>query len=88
MEQIKFAATEADVQDREEEADDQVEGYLQRRGFDRITDGNKMVFSYAVFNDQAPAPARNAPNTLIAVSNVLRVKDNLGIDTVNDFPYR
>lgn len=86
--ELKFAATEEDVQDREGEADDQVEGYLQRRGFDRITDGNKMVFSYAVFNDRAPAPARNAPNTLIAVSNVLRVKDNLGVDTVNDFPYR
>ncbi|WP_264954035.1 hypothetical protein [Wolbachia endosymbiont (group A) of Endotricha flammealis] len=86
--ELKFAATEADVQNREEEADEQVEGYLQSRGFDRITDGDKMVFSYAVFNDQAPAPAQNVPNTLIAVSNVLRIKDNLGIDTVDDFPYR
>ncbi|WP_425385077.1 hypothetical protein [Wolbachia endosymbiont (group B) of Schoenobius gigantella] len=84
--ELKFAATGAEVQAREREADDQLADYENRRGFDRVTDGNKIILSYAVLNDQA-----QAPNTFITSvthhPHALHVKRNLGNDGINDFPY-
>lgn len=84
--ELKFAATGAEVQAREREADDQLADYENRRGFDRVTDGNKIILSYAVLNDQA-----QAPNTFITsvthYPHSLRIKRNLGNDGINDFPY-
>lgn len=85
--ELKFAATGAEVRVKEQEADNQLAGYENSRGFDRITDGNKMILSYAVLNDQA-----QAPNTFITSvthhPHTLHVKRDLGNDDVNDFPYR
>ncbi|WP_264338379.1 hypothetical protein [Wolbachia endosymbiont (group A) of Cheilosia soror] len=70
--ELKFANTGGQVQQRMAEANQQLQEYAQCRGCVRVTDGDRMVLSGAVFNNGA-----QGPNTLISVINVLRVRDGL-----------
>ncbi|WP_265022357.1 hypothetical protein [Wolbachia endosymbiont (group B) of Ischnura elegans] len=80
--ELKFADT-GELQSKIQEANNQLNSYLQCRGYKRITDGDTVVLSYAVWNDRA-----QGPNTLISVKDVLRIKDNLGHSSADDLPGR
>ncbi|KLT22401.1 hypothetical protein wVul_1061 [Wolbachia endosymbiont of Armadillidium vulgare str. wVulC] len=80
--ELKFAGT-GELQDKKQEANNQLNSYLQCRGYKRITDGDTVVLSYAIWNDRA-----QRPNTLISVKDVLRIKGNLGHSSADDLPGR
>ncbi len=71
--ELKFAGTAGQVRQKSAEANRQLQRYTQCGGCERITDGDQMVLSYAVFNNGA-----RGPDTLISVRDVLNVRDNLG----------
>ncbi|MDX5496654.1 MAG: hypothetical protein O7173_03235 [Wolbachia endosymbiont of Nomada fabriciana] len=71
--ELKFARTAGQIRQKSAEANRQLQRYTQCGGCERITDGDQMVLSYAVFNNGA-----RGPDTLISVRDVLNVRDNLG----------
>ncbi|MDU8921396.1 hypothetical protein [Wolbachia endosymbiont of Scaptomyza pallida] len=71
--ELKFARTAGQVRQKSAEANRQLKRYTQCGGCERITDGDQMVLSYAVFNNGA-----RGPDTLISVRDVLNVRNNLG----------
>ncbi len=80
--ELKFA-DDYELQSKIQEANNQLNSYLQCRGYKRITDGDTVVLSYAIWNDRA-----QRPDTLISVKDVLRIKDNLGHSSADDLPGR
>ncbi|WP_264687008.1 hypothetical protein [Wolbachia endosymbiont (group B) of Rhopobota naevana] len=80
--ELKFAGT-GELQSKKREANNQLDDYMHCRGYKRITDGDTVVLSYAIWNDRA-----QGPNTLISVKDVLRIKDNLGHSSADDLPGR
>ncbi|WP_264688337.1 hypothetical protein [Wolbachia endosymbiont (group A) of Sympetrum striolatum] len=80
--ELKFAGT-GELQRKIVEANTQLGSYFNARGYKRITDGDTVVLTYAIFNELA-----QRPNTLISVKDVLRIKDNLGHSSADDLPGR
>lgn len=80
--ELKFAGA-GELQRKIVEANAQLGNYFNARGYKRVTDGNTVVLSYAIFNDRA-----QGPNTLISVKDVLRIKNNLGHSSADDLPSR
>ncbi len=80
--ELKFAGT-GELQSKKREANNQLDDYMHCRGYKRITDGDTVVLSYAIWNDRA-----QRPDTLISVKDVLRIKDNLGHSSADDLPGR
>ncbi len=80
--ELKFSGT-GELQSKKREANNQLDDYMHCRGYKRITDGNTVVLSYAIWNDRA-----QRPDTLISVKDVLRIKDNLGHSSADDLPGR
>ncbi|WP_338481661.1 hypothetical protein [Wolbachia endosymbiont (group A) of Nomada hirtipes] len=80
--ELKFAGT-GELQRKIVEANTQLGSYFNARGYKRITDGDTVVLTYAIFNDRA-----QRPNTLISVKDILRIKDNLGHSSADDLPGR
>lgn len=80
--ELKFAGM-GELNGRKQEANNQLDSYFECRGYKRITDGDTVVLSYAIWNDRA-----QRPDTLISVKDVLRIKDNLGHSSTDDLPGR
>ena len=80
--ELKFASA-GELQRKIVEANAQLGDYFNARGYKRITDGDTVVLTYAIFNDRA-----QRPDTLISVKDILRIKDNLGHSSADDLPYR
>lgn len=80
--ELKFAGM-GELNGRKQEANNQLDSYFECRGYKRITDGDTVVLSYAIWNDRA-----QRPDTLISVKDVLRIKDNLGHSSADDLPGR
>ncbi|WP_341823140.1 hypothetical protein [Wolbachia endosymbiont (group A) of Clivina fossor] len=71
-EELKFARNEGEVQQKMNEGEEQSAGYMSQRGYKRVTDGNEIVLSCAVFNNDA-----ELPNTLISLPETLQVYNQL-----------
>lgn len=80
--ELKFAGA-GELQRKTRDANNQLGDYMHCRGYKRITDGDTVVLSYAIWNDRA-----QRPDTLISVKDVLRIKDNLGHSSADDLPGR
>ncbi|MCX3065182.1 hypothetical protein [Wolbachia endosymbiont of Drosophila pseudotakahashii] len=79
--ELKFATAAHELRQKIANADEQLDRYMHCRGFKRVTDGDTVVLSYAIFNDYA-----RVPNTLISNPHVLRVKNPLEHSSIREFP--